>query len=82
MFIAICFDPQILWISLSLFSKACLNKIPQLLRTFLKSSIFLKSHICNTSCIKIHTLFAISNNKELWNFKVRQIYSVLGIDDG
>ena len=32
---------------------------------------FLKSHICSTSCIEIHTLFANSNNEELRNFKVR-----------
>ena len=31
---------------------------------------FLKSHICNTPCIEINTLFAIFNNKELGNFKV------------
>ena len=44
---------------------------------------FLKSHIFSTSCIEIHTLFAIFNNKELRNFKVRQTYSILkGIDDG
>ena len=32
---------------------------------------FLKSHICSTSCIEIHALFAIFNNKELRNFNVR-----------
>ena len=43
---------------------------------------FLKSHICSTSCIDIHTLFAIFNNKELKNFKVRSTHSILkGIDD-
>ena len=44
---------------------------------------FLKSHICSTSYIAIDTLFAIFNNKELRNFKVRPTNSILkGIDDG
>ena len=44
---------------------------------------FLKSHICSTSCIEIHTLFAIFNNKELGHFKVRSTHSILkGVDDG
>ena len=30
---------------------------------------FLKSNICNTSCIEINKLYAIFNNKELGNFK-------------
>ena len=43
---------------------------------------FLKSHIYSTSCIGIHTLFAIFNNKELRSFKIRATHSILkGIDD-
>ena len=43
---------------------------------------FLKSHICNTSCTEIHTLFAIFNNNELRNFKVGTTHSILkGIDE-
>ena len=43
----------------------------------------LKSYICSTSCIEIHTFFAISNNKELRNFKVRPAHRMLKrIDDG
>ena len=38
---------------------------------------FLKSHICSTSCIEIHALFAIFNNKELRNFNVRPTHSIL-----
>ena len=38
---------------------------------------FLKGHICSTSCIEIHTLFALFNNNEF-----RPTYSILkGIDD-
>ena len=44
---------------------------------------FLKSHICNTSCIKINAFFAILNNKGLENFKVRPNHSILkGMDAG
>ena len=44
---------------------------------------FLKSQICSTFCIEIHTLFTIFNNKELRNFKVRPTQRILkGIDDG
>ena len=44
---------------------------------------FLKSHICNTPCIEINTLFAIFNNKELGNFKVRPNHSTpKGVDAG
>ena len=44
---------------------------------------FLKSHICSTSRIEIQTVSAIFNNKELTNFKVGPIHSILkGIDDG
>ena len=43
---------------------------------------FLKSHICKTSCIEIYTLFAIFNNKELGNTKVRPAHTILkGIGD-
>ena len=43
---------------------------------------FLKSHIFNTSCIEIQTLFDISNKKELRKFKVRPAHSILKrIDD-
>ena len=44
---------------------------------------FLKSHICSTACIEIHTLFAIFNNKELKNFEVTSTHCIFkGIDDG
>ena len=44
---------------------------------------FLKSHICSTFCIEIHTWFATFNKKELRNFKVRLTHSILqGIDHG
>ena len=44
---------------------------------------FLKSCICNTICIETHKLFALFNNKELRNFKVRRTHSILeGIDAG
>ena len=47
------------------------------------TNFLLKSHICSTYCIEIHTLFAIFNNKELGNFKVRPTQRILkGIDDG
>ena len=36
---------------------------------------FPKRHICNT--IEINTLFAIFNNKELGNFKVRPNHTIL-----
>ena len=43
----------------------------------------LKSHICDTSCIEINTLFAIFNDKELRNFKVRAAHRIVkGMDDG
>ena len=38
---------------------------------------FLKSHIGSTSCNEVHILFAIFNNKELSNFKVRPTHSIL-----
>ena len=40
---------------------------------------FLKSHISSTSCIEIHALFAIFNNKELRNFNVRATHSILNL---
>ena len=44
---------------------------------------FLKGRICNTHCIEINTLFAIFNNKELGNFKVRPNHSTpKGVDAG
>ena len=47
------------------------------------TTTFLNSYICKTSCTEIHTLFAIFNNEELRNFKVRTTHSILkGIDDG
>ena len=38
---------------------------------------FPKRHFCNTSCIKMNTLFAIFNNKGLGNFKVRPTHTML-----
>ena len=41
---------------------------------------FLKSHVCNTFCTEIDTLFATFNNKHLGNF--RPTHSILkGIDN-
>ena len=44
---------------------------------------FLDSHIFNTSCIEINTLFATFNNTELGNFNLKPTHSILqGMDDG
>ena len=44
---------------------------------------FLKSQICNKSCIKTDTLSDIFNNKESRNFKVRLSHGILeGMNDG
>ena len=43
---------------------------------------FLKSHICNTLCNETNTLFAIFNNNELRNFKVRPTHSIPKVTDG
>ena len=53
-----------------------------LLEDTIVTTNFLKSHICSTSCIEIHILLAIFNNKELRNFRVRTTHSILkAIDD-
>ena len=47
------------------------------------TTTFVKSHICSISCIEINTFFALLNNKELRDFKVRPSHSILKvIDDG
>ena len=44
---------------------------------------FLKIRICDKSCIKTDILFAIFNNKEFGNFKIRLSHGVLeGMNDG
>ena len=72
-FVATSSNPQLLWNSLGLCYKL----------VWRYHNYFPKSHICSTSCIEIHISFAIFNNKESRNCKVRSTLSIpKGIDDG